>query len=171
MKTIFKLAGLILIILSQSACRTHKLTNRQQYRSAALELTDTHSREQQKEFYSLKSTIIDSSGQLYQVTIFPADTFEFSMQQGFKGKASKVELKGSIRQLKKLNDSATFSANKERETRSKIIKVHETERVINSKSLENKGFNWLQLCLAIAAAVLIAMIFPRFRKRIFDAMG
>ena len=170
MKTIFKLAGMILIILSQSACRTHKLLNRQQDRSAAFEATDTHTREQQKKFYSIQSSIKDSSGQLYQVTIFPADTFEFSLQQGFKGKASKVELKGSASQLKMVNDSAIFSAINDREIRGTLIRKHDTEQLAKSKSVENKWLNWLPLCLAIAAMAMIVTIFLRFRKRISNAL-
>ena len=170
MKTIFKLAGVILIILCQSACRTHKLLNRQEDRSAAFEATDTHTREQQKKFYSMQSSIIDSSGQLYQVTIFPADTFQFSLQQGFKGKATKVEVKGSASHLKMVNDSATFSANNDSETRGTLIRKQETERLAKSKSVENKWLNWLPLCLAIAAMVMIVMIFLRFRKRISNAL-
>jgi len=100
LKTIFKLTSLILIIISQSACRTTKLSNRHQDRIAVMEQTETRSREQENKQYSRSYSITDSSGQFYQITIFPADSFQFALHEGFKGKASKVEIRGSIRQLK-----------------------------------------------------------------------
>lgn len=55
--------------------------------------------EQETIHLSHAHSVTDSIGQVYQITIFPRDSFEFSMERGFMGKAAKVELTGLIRQL------------------------------------------------------------------------
>lgn len=167
MKTIIKLAGMILIIMSQSACRTNKFSNRQMNRSAALEQTDIRSRKQENKQYSRFNVITDSGGQVYKVTIFPTDTFQFSMQEGFTGKASKVEVSGSIRRLKRITDGTAFIVSKDRETNGTMIRKMEAKQLGNSKSVEKTSFNWGWLCVAAAIALFIVWIFQRFRKRSF----
>lgn len=167
MKTLIKLGGMILIMLSHSACRSTKFSNRQQNQLDALEQTGTRSREQESKSYSQSNLITDSSGQVYQLTIFPADTFQFSVQEGFRGKASKVELRASIRQLKRIKDSTAFTGSEDRETIAKIIRKAEAKQLAYSKSVEKTSFNWLWLCLAAAVALFIVWIFRRFRKRSF----
>lgn len=160
---IIKLTGMALIILSQSACRTEKLLNRQQTSSSSLEVTADSVRELQNRSFSRTSAVRDSSDQFYQVTIFPADTFQFSMQEGFTGKATKLEVRGSIRQIRHLNDSATLMTGSDKRKTYKSIQKMDNEEVSKFKSVEKTRINWLLVvCLAAAFGVLTVWILRRY---------
>ena len=155
---------LIVVILSQSACRTSKLTDRQQTRSSEAELFDIRSRGQQSTKLSRSSTITDSSGQFYQVTIFPADTFHFSMRDGFRGKALKIVVKGSKQELMQI---AEFESIRNTRDSSKTVKsVHKIESEESSviKSVKRKNIALLVLCLASGLALLIGFVWKRFSR-------
>ena len=77
MKTILTLAVMILIMLCHGACRSSKFSNQQQSRLAVQEQSDINSRVQEVNHYARSGSITDSSGQSFQLTIFPADTFKF----------------------------------------------------------------------------------------------
>lgn len=53
----------------------------------------------------LKSRVVllsDSNKQRYSIKIFPLDTFSYSVQDGFKGKASKIEVMGSSDYMRRI---------------------------------------------------------------------
>ena len=55
----------------------------------------------------------DSADELYTVSIIPADTFSFSAQHGFRGKAERIEVSGLIRRVQSRTDSTVLSAEKQ----------------------------------------------------------
>lgn len=77
----------------------------------------------------------DSSDQSYQMRIFPVDTFTFSLQNGYQGKASLIEISGIRKQLLTGRDSiAVYSQNQvdreyERETEDRKTSVIRTREI------------------------------------------
>lgn len=164
MKKFIFLACVILFMPGQYACRTNKLKNRQVNQFAAHEQTDKWSREQENINLSRSLAITDSSGQVYQITIFPKDSFQFSPERGFVGKASKVELKGSIRQLNRINNSTAFIVSKDSETEAKLISKLESKQLNHSKSLEKRGPVWWKMGLVLVLVLFVVWVYWRFIK-------
>jgi hypothetical protein len=87
-------AGLALIMLVLCACRSTKLSNRQKAELALSTQSEVNSEQQIDKTYLRRSVLLDSSAQYHQLVIFPLDTFQFSWQEGFRGKASKIVIEG-----------------------------------------------------------------------------
>jgi len=164
MKNFILLAGMILIMSVQYACRTNKFSNRQLNQLTGLEQTDTLIREQENIHLSYAHSITDSIRQVYQITIFPRDSFQFSMERGFIGKASKVELVGSIRQLNRVNDSTVLMVSEGKETKSKMIRKLESRQINNSKSVEKSRFKGWQVWGAVGVVLLLGWVYQQYRK-------
>ncbi|MEJ7780791.1 MAG: hypothetical protein WKF68_14505 [Daejeonella sp.] len=163
MKNRFEISALILIILTHSACRTSKFSSRQQTRLAVEEQSDMKSRVREVNRYVRSETITDSSGQSYQLTIFPADTFKFSLQNGFIGKASKVVVKGFSNQLIRISDTSTFSGSLTSETEGKMTREVTAKTGNRSTSVERKGFMWKGICLGLIVGLIILGIWRKFK--------
>ncbi len=164
MKNFILLAGMILIMSAQYACRTTKFSTRQLDKLTRLEQTDTMIREQETIHLSHAHSVTDSIGQVYQITIFPRDSFQFSVERGFIGKASKVELVGSIRKLNRVNDSTVLMVSKGKETKSKMIRKLESRQINNSKSVEKSRFKGWQVWVLVGAVLLLGWVYQRYRK-------
>ncbi|MDP3469497.1 MAG: hypothetical protein Q8S11_14245 [Daejeonella sp.] len=164
MKNFILLAGMILIMSVQYACRTTKFSNRQLNQLTRLEQTDTLIREQETIHFSHARFVRDSIGQVYQITIFPRDSFQFSVERGFIGKAAKVEIIGSIRQLNRVSDSTVLMVSEGKETRSKMIRKLASRQINNSKSVEKDRFNGWQVWVVVGAVLLLGWVYQRFRK-------
>ena len=163
MKHIIPLAALTLVIFTHSGCRTIKSTNRQQSRTSGRELIDSRIREHDSISISRSMVMTDSSGQYYQATIFPADTFQFSLRDGFKGKALKVEVKGSVKQLIRVNDLETVSHTRDSSEATKSTRKVESEQIAASKSTKRKN-NALVILLAAGLVILIGFALNKFRR-------
>ena len=142
MRTNIKLAGMILIMLCHGACRTSKLSNRQRNVVSANEQTATRTIEQEDKQLSRISTLSDSSGHVYQLTIFPVDTFQFSPVNGFRGKASKIELIGDSREVKKVYDSLKLTKSIAKAADNKTIREIQSRDTVASRAVEKVGFKW-----------------------------
>ncbi len=172
MKTIktnsLSLSVLFLITISLNACRISKLTDSSKDRKTSSKTTNSISTEEHHTNYTRSRSIVDSSRQLYHVTIFPADTFfQFSPEDGFRGKASKIELRASISQLRHIRDSALFTGSRQGVTKEKGMKKVESSQFSRSKSVEKSKANGWWLCLAAAVVVIGVGIFKWSRKRYF----
>lgn len=58
--------------------------------------------------------LTDSSSKFFSVEIFPLDTFTFSVNDGFKGKASKIEFMGIENEVQRILDSTGFRTEREK---------------------------------------------------------
>ena len=163
MKHLLKLAALILIIFCHIACRTIKNSNRQQSRSADRELIDSRIQEHESTKISLSTVIADSSGRFYQATIFPVDTFQFSLQDGFKGKALKVEVKGSVKQLIRVNKTGSMTYTRDSAETTKSSRKVESEQVSATKSSKRKN-NALVILVAAGLVIMIGFALNKFRR-------
>lgn len=163
MKNLHTLAGTILIMLCHGACRTSKYSNRQHVQTMATEKTKISSGEQENKQYSLSRSIIDSTGQEYYVTIFPADSFRFSVQEGFSGKATKIELRGMAKQLTRINDSATLNVLASKKSSASMIRKVSDVQKIRSRSVEKRRISWIWLCGVLTLGLLMLWVWKHFR--------
>jgi hypothetical protein len=164
MKNFTLLVGMILIMSVQYACRTTKFSNRQLNQLTRFERTDSLIQEQENIHLSHAHSVTDSIRQVYHITIFPRDSFQFSVEKGFIGKASKVELTGSIRQLNRVNDSIAFMVSQDRETKAKAIRKVESKQINNSKSVEKSRLKSWKVWVVVGAVLLIWWMYQRFKK-------
>ena len=142
MKTNIKLAGVVLMLICLGACRTSKLSNRHRNVVNANEQTATRTTEQENKQLSRLSTLSDSSGHVYQLTIFPVDTFHFSPLNGFRGKASKIELIGDAREVKRVYDSLNLTNSAAKATDNQVISQIQSREIAASRAVEKVGFKW-----------------------------
>ena len=163
MKHIFTLAALTLMIFTHSGCRTIKSTNRQQSRISERELIDSRIREHESTSISRSMVMTDSSGEYYQATIFPADTFQFSLRDGFKGKALKVEVRGSVKQLIRLNGVGSMTHTRDSSEEVKSTRKVESEQIPASKSTKRKN-NALLFLFAAGFVIMIGFALSKFRR-------
>lgn len=157
MKNFIILAGMVMIM----SCHTRKFSGRQQDQSAMFEQTDTRNLEQENIQHSRSLAVTDSSGQIYRITIFPADSFQFSPERGFSGKASKIELSGSILRINRMNDSTILTISGMRESKTSQTSKQNTKQVSNSKSIEKTKPAWWALGLVVIALFLWVKIRQR----------
>ncbi|HEY1010750.1 MAG: hypothetical protein ACO1NS_16265 [Daejeonella sp.] len=107
MKTSITIIWILNIICSISSCKLKDL-NVQKNRSVNYEKEDIKLQGNQLETYSGNRLVLlsDSSKHQYQVRIFPVDTFNFSIGEGFTGRASSIEVLGSEQHLLRILDSS-----------------------------------------------------------------
>lgn len=158
MKNFIIPAGMAIIMSCLMACRTNKISTRQQNQSALFEQTDTRNLEQENREQSRLLAITDSSGQEYRITIFPTDSFQFSPERGFRGKASKIELSGSIRRTKQIHDSTDFRSLGIRENRTTQVMKQDVKELNRAKSTEKIRLVWWAAALALIAVLVLGWL-------------
>lgn len=159
MKNFIILAGTIMIM----SCHTRKFTSRQQNQSALFEQTDSRNLEQENIQQSRSLAVRDSSEQEYRITIFPTDSFRFSPERGFIGKASKIELSGSMHRIRQILDSTDFNLSEIRETRAVQLKKQDVKQLNQAKSTEKTRLVWWAAGLALIAVLLLGWL--KIRRR------
>ena len=107
----YTLFGALFILLALTSCQIDKFLNRQK---SNMKIADDQkimlSSALQARFQDSRTIrLSDSSGHTYQVDIFPVDTFSFSPESGFKGKAFSISIKGKQDVLRSLIDSSNRS--------------------------------------------------------------
>ncbi len=165
MKTITTLAVMILIMLSHGACRTRKLTGREQSRLDIEERADTKSRVQEVNRLAVSRTITDSSGQSYQLTIYPADTFTFSMENGFTGKALKVVLNGFLKQQLRISGTSNVNKTMTYETEASRSSDLTERNKTREAALERTGIMSKGLVIGLIVLLIILGLLWKFRQR------
>jgi len=110
--------------------------------------------------------LTDSSHKIFKIEIFPLDTFSFSLKDGFKGMASRIELSGLERGVIKVSDSTGFKFEKKEslqfERENKII----TGATQNTKEVKrNSTFGYWGMFLGgfIIALLGLFQIYKRFK--------
>lgn len=81
----------------------------------------------------------DSADELYTISIIPKDTFSFSVQHGFKGKAEKIELPGQLRPVINRIVSAVLRMGKKSGRIYGEKELREKSALSNTKVLESKS--------------------------------
>jgi type II secretory pathway pseudopilin PulG len=92
----------------------------------------------------------------FELLFYPLDSFSFSSQEGFKGKAKTIYWRGT--QLHSRIEKDSFSASSISKT--KTAKEQDNKSIIQHRS--RKLLLWLIVC--IAGIVLLALLFYRIKK-------
>ncbi len=160
------LTVILFIILSLSSCHTKHLTT-QKSRTSVSSTEDINFQAKHDQSYQGNRiiSISDSTNQFYRVNIFPLDTFSFSIQDGFKGKASRVEVIKTVQQVKQINDSSLFTAKRHNETQYYSESEASETTASRIKSLEKKNSSIIVNLLGIGFAGALIWLCRGFWKQ------
>jgi hypothetical protein len=81
MKEIILWTGLALIMLVFCTCRSSRLSRPQVSELALKAQTEINTKEQGDKNYQRTASLLDSASQYYQLSIFPLDSFQFSLRE------------------------------------------------------------------------------------------
>lgn len=160
---IIKSAGMMIILISLLACRTDKFLQTKRAGSSEIQSASTRIEENSNTSYHGNEmiSINDSSDQTYHVNIYPQDTFSFSIREGFKGKASKMEINGIARQVVNLVEEKELAAVKQESSKQSQVNKTRKEEAYVEKVMEKMkgGWNWIWICLVAAGLLVFIWIF------------
>lgn len=153
----------IFLFLALSGCGVEKFLTRNSARtkeSNEIEMI-SFARKDQSSFSEEALLFSDSGRHSYQVMIFPQDSFSFSVEDGFRGKAQKIEILGSSEHLAK---GEYYQLNLESKSADSSVSFKENstvaERVI-AKNLEKRHRTGILLVI-IACIIIAACCWWRF---------
>ena len=157
------LAMLILIMLS--SCSTRKL-NKQKFESASLVQSEIRMQELMNDKLEAKRKILltDTTNEQYSVIIFPSDTFSFSAQHGFKGKAEKIEFLGKLRRVIIRTDSAGLLEEKQRDINYEEEYESKKVEVSNSRVLKKKQSKVVNVLIMVVGVILVGWVVWRWGR-------
>ncbi len=169
LKIIIRTVFISLLMLSFDSCRIKNL-DKQSLRVTDRQSTDLNIRHRQNENYEGKSfvSIKDSGDHQYRVNIFPTDTFSFSIQNGFKGNASRIEVLGTNRQTRIVSDSNSFYIGRQTEMLYDRESESKTTAVSRAKNLEKRKNSILPYLLGLVLGVVAVWLGWRVWKKDFQ---
>ena len=85
------------------------------------------------------------------------------MRDGFKGKAFKVEVKGSVKQLIRVNEAGSMTYTRDSAETTKSSRKVESEQVAASKSSKRKN-NALVILVAAGFVIMIGFGIKKLRR-------
>ncbi|MDP3467053.1 MAG: hypothetical protein Q8S11_01885 [Daejeonella sp.] len=146
----------LLILINFSSCSTRKL-NRQKFESSVSAQSEIRMQDLMNDKLEAKRKILltDTTNEQYSVIIFPADTFSFSAQHGFKGSAERIELSGKLRRVISRIDSAVLLAEKQRDMNYEEQYESKKSEVSNSRVLEKKGWHLVNVLIIVLVLILV----------------
>ena len=142
MKTCIKIVIGSALLGSLEGCSLMKTRNRLATSASSEAQTNVHESNMHQQSIVMKRAVLDSSEAAYTVVIYPADAFQFSLQDGFKGSATKVEVSGFVRQ-KRLEQDSTNIMNVDATAREEAYAV-KMKSIFSKddKVVERTTFNW-----------------------------
>lgn len=163
-KIIQKAAWVMLVILAHTGCSSDRFLNKQQQHATDQGQMEIRTQEQKVITLHSSGIIKDSIDQNYQISIFPMDTFQFSVAEGFKGKASKIELQGKYSFVKYVQDSLSLSGAVQKSLKGRMIRKVEHSELQKTSAKRRKAFTWWQLGSEAAVLFFLVWIFRKSRK-------
>ena len=166
LKSLYQICYVALTILSFCHCSTKNLTT-QKSRTATSHAEDISIQTSESGAFQGSRIIAmsDSVNQQYRINIFPLDTFSFSLQNGFKGKASMIEVVGTRQEVKKITDSNTFRAERQDETQYDSKSRSRVKTFNRDKSLEKRKSNIIVNILSvITLGVLMWLVWRKWKS-------
>lgn len=147
MKAYIELVFLCVLLGSLGGCSLMKTRNRLATSASSEENTSLRESTLNQQIIVMKRAVLDSSETAYTVVIYPADAFHFSLQDGFKGSATKVEVSGFVRQ-KRLEQDSTNIMNVDATAREEAYAV-KMKSIFSKgdKVVERTTFNWRTLII------------------------
>lgn len=104
----------------------------------------------------------DSADELYSISIIPADTFSFSAQHGFRGKAAKIEVSGLIRRVQSRSDSTVLQAEKQSGRTYEEQYQIEKSGLSRTRILEKKSWPVIRVFIVLAGLIAIGWCLRRW---------
>ncbi|HQT59478.1 hypothetical protein [Daejeonella sp.] len=164
----YTLGGVLFISIALTSCQTDKFLNRQKSKMQVSEdqkiMNITELQARLKDSRTIR--LSDSSGHTYQVDIFPVDTFSFSPESGFKGKAFSISIKGKQDVLRSLIDSSNRSQDVHNLEMDNIEFSRKMEHNTDSKIKEKESRIAFSKIIMALLALVILMAGWRYWKRI-----
>ena len=165
MKTTTKITTILLLALCFCSCRSKNLSIRHERNAKEhQESSGLESRIKESTYTNQIIEIRDSSNQQYKVRIFPLDTFSYSVDSGFKGRAKSIELIGSIIQRKDVSTIIADSAAKLTDEVYKQQTSSSSKEIINTKALNKKSFGIIPFWIWIGLIIFIIYVVLKFSK-------
>lgn len=168
MKTINNNISLFLLIaLCICSCRSKKLSiqhdrnNRVQKENLGLE-----SRIKESTYTNQIIELNDSSSHQYKVRIFPLDTFSFSVDCGFRGRARSIEFSGSMKQSRNASSIIADSAAKLTDEVYKQESNSSSKEMTTNRDLIKKYVGIFPFWIWIGIMILIIYFGLKFSKKI-----
>ena len=129
-------------------CSSRKLRSTIETESTSVETTVNQKTAVQQSLYTRQILVSDSSEAAYKVLIFPVDSFQFSIRDGFKGKATRVEILGTMKKQRVANDrmkAVQIDSLKSEKIATKTI----ASTVAENKTMWRSLLNWRILLLLL----------------------
>ncbi len=164
-KLILKLLSL-LILINFSSCSSRKL-NKQKFESSATAQSEIRLQDLNKAQYEGRRMILmtDSSDELYTISIIPKDTFSFSTQQGFRGKAERIEVRGLVRRAQARSDSTIFEAEQQNRRIYEEQKQSKMAELLRNGVFERKSWSVVMVFIVVGVILVIGWwVMRRFRR-------
>ncbi len=159
---------LVILLYGGTGCTLHKQLNSQKTKQVLEEEQNILSKS--TAHFGLRDSRItwqrDSSGHTYRVSILPADTFSYSPEHGFKGRAKSVEIEGYHRTARIILDSSSRSLNAAETRKTDIRKSRLQKQEKQSRIKDKKSRPGM---IALGGFVLAVIILGYFVKRKLDS--
>ena len=152
----------LLMLINLSSCNTRKL-NKNRSESSASEQSEIRMQDLKNAAYEGMRMILmtDSADELYTVSIIPADTFSFSAQHGFRGKADKIEVSGLIRRVQSRTDSTVLHAEKQSSRTYEEQERSEKSELSKIRILETKRLPPLMIIIMSGLLIVVGCLWLR----------
>lgn len=158
------MSSMVMLIAIQTSCRS-RMVNSARIRNSEKMRESVNLKSKQNESLASSRVIFmsDSTVNAYRVTIFPVDTFTYSPEAGFKGKARKIEASGIARELKKTGDSSATHFQKELQV--DYRNSRDTRKVEGSRAkvMEKERVGLVSTLFVVILAVLIISLWYKLR--------
>jgi hypothetical protein len=160
-----KILILTLITLILTSCGANKSVHRAKSNVSTSEQKITNEKTLKLDSYARSITLTDSIESLYKIVIYPLDTFQFSTKQGFKGKASKIELTALTKQHSRTTDTATLTTLTDHQKQLNTAKKSTNESSNLAKTVNRSKSYWgLNLGLVLALSIGILWVIKKATK-------
>lgn len=153
-----------MVVIGTSGCGSRNLSTNKLRSSLALK-DKVNILTNENELYQGSKVIMitDSNDYQYKLKIFPLDTFTFSLENGFKGKASSIEFTGRLQQKTATTDSSTFAGRKQKTRHVGLVRKVESEQLASSKAISKIWLNWWLIAGLVVGIVLFIWMFNKLK--------
>ncbi len=151
------------MLVNLSSCNTRKL-NKQILKSSASEQSEIRMQDLKNAQFEGKRMVLltDSADELYTISIIPADTFSFSAQHGFRGKAERIEVSGLIRRVQSRTDSTVLHAEKQSGRTYEEQQQSKKSELSRTRILEKKSWPVIMVLIVLAGLIVIGWLLRRW---------
>lgn len=164
----YTLESVLFISIAFTSCQTDKFLNRQKSKMQVSEdqkiMLSSALQARFQDSHTIR--LSDSIGHTYQVDIFPLDTFIFSVENGFKGKAFNISIRGDQNILRSLIDSSNRSQDVHNLKMDNIEFSRRMEQNTDLKIKEKESRIAIPKIIMALLSLLILIVGWRFWRRI-----